>query len=89
MDEKTYTMDEIMAAFAAVEASVDEVSGDGASESERFLISDVATDVRNFLIGNAVWAADLSKARYERETDDDETLFVGQNYSWFAENGEW
>ena len=89
MNEKTYTMDEIMAAFEAVKRGVDAISGEGAAEEERFLIDDVATDVRNALAGGASWAADLSQARYEREADDDETLFVGQNYAWFAANGEW
>lgn len=89
MNEKTYTMDEIMAAFEAVKQGVDAVGGEGAAEEEKFLIDDVATDVRNALDGNARWVADLSKARYEREADDDETLFAGQNYAWCAANGEW
>ena len=89
MNEKTYTMDEIMAAFEAVKQGVDAVGGEGAAEEQKFLIDDVATDVRNALTGGASLAAELSQARYEREADDDETLFVGQNYGWCAANGEW
>lgn len=83
MNEKKFTIAEIMAAFDAVKRDVDEMGGPGAGETERVLIDDVATDVKNFLIGEALWV------QRQRELDDDGTLFLGQNYNWVAANGEW
>ena len=85
MDESKFTVAEIMAAFETLKRDIDSVGGPGAGATDRFLIDDVATDVRNFLTGKAPWAKD----ECEREPDDDETLFVGQNYNWMAANGEW
>ena len=83
MDESKFTVAEIMAAFEAVKCDIDSVGGPGAGATDRFLIDDVATDVVKFLTGEALWA------NGERELDDDETLFLGQNYNWVAANGEW
>ncbi|MEZ4540203.1 MAG: hypothetical protein R3C43_09540 [Chloroflexota bacterium] len=85
MDKMTFTIAEIRTAFEALKRDIDSVGGSGASATDRFLIDDVATDVERFLTGTAPWAA----AECEREADDDETLFMGQNYNWLAANGEW
>ncbi len=87
MDERTFTIAEIMAAFEAVKCDIDSVGGPGAGATDRFLIDDVATDVKNFLTGEALWVQ--YQRERERELDDDETLFLGQNYNWVAANGEW
>ena len=52
MSTQTYTIEQIMAAFESVKRSVDEVGGEGEADRERFLIDDVATDVRNALTGD-------------------------------------
>lgn len=82
MDKTTFTIDEIMAAFDALKADLDENFGKGTGENNRFLIDDVAIDIKNFLVRGR----HLADAP-EREADDDETLFVGQNYSYFREEG--
>lgn len=75
----TYTLAEIMAAFDALKAQLDEECYPGAGD-ERYFIDDVATDIAQKLRGDS---AD------ERESDDDETLFVGQNYAYFRDVEEW
>ena len=53
---RRYSMPEIMAAFAALKKDLDENFGEGTGATERFLIDDVATDVRTFL---ELWTAGL------------------------------
>ena len=81
MSDKTYTMEQIMAAFAAIQEDLEQNFGAGAGKTERYLIDDVANDVRNVLLGQALWAGSVADEEFERELDDDATLFVGQNYS--------
>ena len=58
-EEKRYSMDEIMAAFEALRRDLDGNFGEGAADRERYLIGDVAHDVRAFLEGCAAWAFGL------------------------------
>ncbi|RIK12348.1 MAG: hypothetical protein DCC51_16890 [Anaerolineae bacterium] len=81
---KTYTIEEIRAAFDILKDTLNEdIPGAG---EDRYLLDDVATDVCHILEGTSVGQLEES---YERECDDDETLFVGQNYNWFMANEEW
>lgn len=84
--DKTYTMNEIMAAFAAIQDDLEQNFGAGAGKTERYLIDDVANDVRHVLLGQALREEGVG---FERESEDDATLFAGQNYNWFGANGEW
>ena len=88
MDKKTYTMDEIRAAFVALRASIEEVGGVGSADTDRFLIDDVETDVCAILRGSAGWPLPAVEVAGS-ELDDDTKLFVGQNYTWVAANGAW
>lgn len=88
--DKTYTMDEIMRAFARIKESLDSDFGPGTGASERFLIDDVAADLRALLESGGFGTAPVAEEEtFEREADDDETLYIGQNYNWFAAEGEW
>ena len=55
-EERRYSMAEIMAAFEVLKRDLDENFGEGAGAAERFLIDDVAADVRTYL---ELWAAGL------------------------------
>lgn len=57
--ERQFTMSEIMAAFVAIQRDLDENFGEGTSAAERYLIEDVAKDVRTFLEQDGVWAVGL------------------------------
>lgn len=59
VEERRYSMDEIMAAFEALRRDIDGISGEGAADRDRYLIGDVAHDVRAFLEGSAAWAFSL------------------------------
>lgn len=85
---RKYTVEEIKAAVEALKAELDENFGPGTGEIERYLIDDVANDIIAFLAADVNVVVN-SDDEDEREADDDETLFVGQNYGWFRENGEW
>lgn len=89
MNDKTFSMKQIMAAFAAIQEDLEQNFGEGEGKTERYLIDDVANDLRNVLLGQALREESIAGGGFERELDDDETLFVGQNYNWFAANGEW
>jgi hypothetical protein len=83
-EPKTYTIEEIQAAFAVVRQSIDEVGGEGSADTDRFLLGDVESDVLAVLRGSISW---LLPAAGAAERDDDATLFAGQNYGWLAANG--
>lgn len=56
-EEKRYSMGEIMEAFEALRRDLDGNFGEGTADRERYLIGDVAHDVRALLEGSAAWAA--------------------------------
>jgi hypothetical protein len=58
-DEKRFTLAEIAAAFEAIKKDLDENFGEGTGATERYLIDDVAKDVRLFLEQDGVWAVGL------------------------------
>ena len=94
MNETTYTLSEIRAAFAAVRAVIDDIGGAGAAETERFLMTDVENDVTAFLRGRAPWAAgtvdvDAATDMAAGREADDEALFASRHYGWLAANGVW
>lgn len=61
-EEKRYSMGEIMGAFEALRRDLDGNFGEGTADRERYLIGDVAHDVRAFLEGCAAWAFGLEGA---------------------------
>jgi hypothetical protein len=89
MNQKSYTMDEIKAAFAALRLSIEEVGGVGSADTDRFLLDDVEIDVCAILRGSASWLLPAFAEPDGQELDDDSVLFVGQNYAWVAANGAW
>lgn len=59
VEERRYSMAEIMGAFEAIRRDLDGNFGEGTADRERYLIGDVAHDVRAFLEGSAAWAFGL------------------------------
>ncbi len=59
VEEKRYSMAEIMGAFEALRRDLDGNFGEGTADRDRYLIGDVAHDVRAFLEGSAAWAFGL------------------------------
>lgn len=59
VEERRYSMAEIMGAFEAIRRDLDGNFGEGTADRERYLIGDVEHDVRAFLEGSAAWAFGL------------------------------
>lgn len=64
MNDKTYTIEQIAEAFAAVRRDIDSTAAGTEDDSERgrFGIGDVETDVRAYLSGSAGWMSLQDKA---------------------------